>query len=144
MSAPAAGNLMHGRCRSWRTRARSAGQCRRLLDAAPNPGSPDTSYGIAGARDWRSCDQASLQRAAQKGRDEKGPGLVGQLGPLWVAPRDLSYNKSLETWPPPLARPRAEARGGCPPPPSHPLEGGRRAGPIILRENKYRERERER
>ena len=53
--------------------------------------------------------------------------------------------KPYENWPPPTARPRAEARGGCPPPPSHPLEGGRRAGPEIPeKEGRERERERER
>ena len=123
----------------------SQGSADASWDAAPNPGPPDTSYGIAGAWDWRSCDQASLQRAAQKSGDEKGPGLVGRFrSNLGSPPATSTTIKNLmKNWPPPTARPRAEARGGCPPPLSHPLEGGRRAGPEIP-EKEGRERERKR
>ena len=60
-----------------------------------------------------------------------------------MPPATSTKLKPYEYWPPPTARPRAEARGGCPPPPSHPLEGGRRAGPEIP-EKEGRERERKR
>ena len=49
-----------------RSYARSSGQCRQPVAAAPNPGSPDTSYGVAGARDCRGCDQAPCSETAQK------------------------------------------------------------------------------
>ena len=91
---PAGGNLMHGPCRSWRSRARSAGQCRRPLGvAAPNPGSPDTSYGLAGARDWRAC--VRRPPACERKKKEETPtgrGYLsypsypfnnGKISPLW-------------------------------------------------------------
>ena len=133
---PAGGNLMHGPCRSWRTRARTSGQCRRLSDAAPNPGSQDTSYGLAGApaviRPLPACEQENEKR--------------GRVWPNFRdATRVLHYNKTTKILGPcPAARPRCEARGQVPSSPSHPLDGGGGQALINVAFEKERKRERQR
>ena len=92
---------MHGPSRSGRSQARSAGQCRRPLGvAAPNPGSPDTSYGLAGARDWRSCVRPHSSVRA-KNRRQKRPACKAWDRPIFESPRTspkILREKSSKIW----------------------------------------------
>ena len=86
--------------RCSRSYARSAGQCGQSVTAAPNPGSPDTSYGLAGARDCRGCDQAPCSETAQKEKMVKDLANMGtQRSNLGRHPQPVLSIVQQNPWP---------------------------------------------
>ena len=113
------------------------------MTAPPNPGPPDTSYGLAGDWDCRGCDQAPCSESAQKRKSDKGPGLYGHYQ-VQFRPPPAAYpiNNPIKSLAPHRLPGHATvARGECPFPRATRTFWGEGASPEIPETKKEKKEE---